>query len=119
MIILGIGGILSDAACAISKDGQLIAAAEETKIAKRHQPGELPEHSIAFCLKQAKLDVGETLVLASDAFFPFRDTVDESHKVGVSAIIQPGGSIKDAESIQAADEHGMVLLFTGVRHFKH
>lgn len=56
MIILGIGGILSDAACAIAQDGQLVAAVEETKIAKRHQPGELPEQSIAFCLKQAKVD---------------------------------------------------------------
>ncbi|MGD9628838.1 MAG: bifunctional phosphoribosylaminoimidazolecarboxamide formyltransferase/IMP cyclohydrolase [Pyrinomonadaceae bacterium] len=57
--------------------------------------------------------------LASDAFFPFRDNVDEAAKIGVSAIIQPGGSVKDAESIAAADEHGIVMIFTGVRHFKH
>ena len=58
-------------------------------------------------------------VLASDAFFPFRDSVDEAAKLGVAAIIQPGGSIKDDESIAAANEHGIVMAFTGVRHFKH
>ncbi len=57
--------------------------------------------------------------LASDAFFPFRDNVDEAAKLGVSAIIQPGGSVKDADSIAAADEHGIAMVFTGVRHFKH
>ena len=50
--------------------------------------------------------------LASDAFFPFRDNVDEAAKMGVSAIIQPGGSIKDNESIAAADEHGLIMVFT-------
>ncbi len=57
--------------------------------------------------------------LASDAFFPFRDNVDEAAKLGVSVIIQPGGSIKDNESIDAANEHGIAMAFTGVRHFKH
>ncbi len=57
--------------------------------------------------------------LASDAFFPFRDNVDEAAKMGILAIIQPGGSVKDDESIAAADEHGMVMVFTGIRHFKH
>jgi phosphoribosylaminoimidazolecarboxamide formyltransferase/IMP cyclohydrolase len=57
--------------------------------------------------------------LASDAFFPFRDNVDEATKIGISAIIQPGGSIKDEESIAAADEHEIVMVFTGIRHFKH
>ncbi len=57
--------------------------------------------------------------LASDAFFPFRDNVDEAANFGVSAIIQPGGSIKDDESIAAANEHGMAMAFTGIRHFKH
>ncbi len=57
--------------------------------------------------------------LASDAFFPFRDNVDEAAKYGVTAIVQPGGSIKDDESIAAADEHGIAMAFTGVRHFKH
>jgi phosphoribosylaminoimidazolecarboxamide formyltransferase/IMP cyclohydrolase len=57
--------------------------------------------------------------LASDAFFPFRDNVDEAAKYGVSAIIQPGGSVKDDESIAAANEHGIAMAFTGIRHFKH
>lgn len=57
--------------------------------------------------------------LASDAFFPFRDNVDEAAKMGVTAIIQPGGSVKDDESIAAADEHGIAMVFTGYRHFKH
>jgi phosphoribosylaminoimidazolecarboxamide formyltransferase/IMP cyclohydrolase len=57
--------------------------------------------------------------LASDAFFPFRDNVDEAAKMGISAIIQPGGSIKDDESIAAANEHGLIMVFTGFRHFKH
>ena len=57
--------------------------------------------------------------VASDAFYPFRDGVDESAKAGAKAIIQPGGSIKDEEVIAAANEHGMAMLFTGIRHFKH
>jgi phosphoribosylaminoimidazolecarboxamide formyltransferase/IMP cyclohydrolase len=58
-------------------------------------------------------------VVASDAFFPFRDNVDEAAKFGVSAIIQPGGSMRDEESIAAANEHGIAMVFTGYRHFKH
>lgn len=58
-------------------------------------------------------------VLASDAFFPFRDGIDEAAKHGISAVIQPGGSVRDAEVIAAADEHGLAMVFTGVRHFKH
>jgi len=57
--------------------------------------------------------------VASDAFFPFRDNVDEAASYGVTAIIQPGGSVRDEESIAAADEHGIAMAFTGVRHFKH
>lgn len=58
-------------------------------------------------------------VMASDAFFPFRDGIDVAAKAGVTAIIQPGGSIRDQESIDAANEHGMTMVFTGVRHFRH
>ena len=58
-------------------------------------------------------------VLASDAFFPFRDNVDEAAKLGVAAIIQPGGSVKDEEVIQAANEYELAMVLTGVRHFKH
>lgn len=57
--------------------------------------------------------------LASDAFFPFRDGIDEAAKADVTAIIQPGGSVRDPEVIQAADEHGIAMIFTGLRHFKH
>lgn len=58
-------------------------------------------------------------VLASDAYFPFRDSVELAAKAGISAIIQPGGSIRDEESIRAANEHGIAMVFTGKRHFKH
>ncbi|MDR1114304.1 MAG: bifunctional phosphoribosylaminoimidazolecarboxamide formyltransferase/IMP cyclohydrolase [Candidatus Margulisbacteria bacterium] len=58
-------------------------------------------------------------LLASDAFFPFRDVVDSAAKIGVQEIIQPGGSVRDAESIAACDEHGLAMVFTGRRHFKH
>ena len=58
-------------------------------------------------------------VMASDAFFPFRDSVDEAAKNGISAIISPGGSIRDEEVLQAAKEHNITMVFTGTRHFKH
>jgi phosphoribosylaminoimidazolecarboxamide formyltransferase/IMP cyclohydrolase len=58
-------------------------------------------------------------VLASDAFFPFRDGIDEAARAGITAIVQPGGSVRDGEVIQAADEHGIAMIFTGLRHFKH
>ncbi len=67
-------------------------------------------------------DYGEDLkgcAMASDAFFPFRDGIDFAASLGVSAIIQPGGSVKDKEVIAAADEHGMTMVFTGMRHFRH
>jgi len=58
-------------------------------------------------------------VMASDAFFPFRDGIDAAAAAGISAVIQPGGSMRDAEVIAAADEHGMAMVFTGIRHFRH
>lgn len=58
-------------------------------------------------------------VLASDAFFPFRDGIDEAAKHGITAVIQPGGSMRDAEVIAAANEHNLAMVFTGIRHFKH
>jgi phosphoribosylaminoimidazolecarboxamide formyltransferase/IMP cyclohydrolase len=58
-------------------------------------------------------------VLASDAFFPFRDGVDLAAGFGIKAIIQPGGSVRDAEVIAAADEHGIAMFLTGRRHFRH
>jgi len=58
-------------------------------------------------------------VMASDAFFPFRDGVDSAAAAGITAVIQPGGSVRDPEVIAAADEHGMAMVFTGMRHFRH
>ncbi|MCB9264013.1 MAG: bifunctional phosphoribosylaminoimidazolecarboxamide formyltransferase/IMP cyclohydrolase [Lewinellaceae bacterium] len=61
----------------------------------------------------------EGAVMASDAFFPFSDSVQIAQEAGITAVVQPGGSIKDQESIDFCDEHGMAMVFTGVRHFKH
>ncbi|MCC6201912.1 MAG: bifunctional phosphoribosylaminoimidazolecarboxamide formyltransferase/IMP cyclohydrolase [Gammaproteobacteria bacterium] len=58
-------------------------------------------------------------VMASDAFFPFRDSIDAAAQAGITAVIQPGGSVRDEEVIAAADEHGIAMLFTGTRHFRH
>jgi len=68
---------------------------------------------------QKALPSSKDAVMASDAFFPFRDNIDEAAKAGITAIIQPGGSVKDTEVIDAADEHGIAMIFTGLRHFKH
>ncbi|MEE4185310.1 MAG: bifunctional phosphoribosylaminoimidazolecarboxamide formyltransferase/IMP cyclohydrolase, partial [Gammaproteobacteria bacterium] len=57
--------------------------------------------------------------MASDAFFPFRDGIDIAAELGIEVVIQPGGSMRDAEVIAAADEHNMTMLFTGMRHFRH
>jgi phosphoribosylaminoimidazolecarboxamide formyltransferase/IMP cyclohydrolase len=66
----------------------------------------------------AGLDLGGA-VMASDAFFPFRDGIDTAAEAGVAAVIQPGGSMRDEEVVAAADEHGLAMVFTGVRHFRH
>jgi phosphoribosylaminoimidazolecarboxamide formyltransferase/IMP cyclohydrolase len=73
------------------------------------------EHAV----ERAKEKFSGDLVLASDAFFPFRDVVDFCAKEGIKAIIQPGGSMRDEESIEAANEHGIPMMFTGIRHFLH
>jgi phosphoribosylaminoimidazolecarboxamide formyltransferase/IMP cyclohydrolase len=76
-------------------------------------------------LKQAITKAGEFgfdlngAVMASDAFFPFADSVEIANKVGITAVIQPGGSVRDQDSIDYCDEHGMAMVFTGIRHFKH
>jgi phosphoribosylaminoimidazolecarboxamide formyltransferase/IMP cyclohydrolase len=72
----------------------------------------------AFKAKDAKLDL-KGAVVASDAFFPFRDGLDALADAGVAAVIQPGGSVRDEEVIAAADERGIAMLFTGMRHFRH
>ena len=58
-------------------------------------------------------------VMASDAFFPFRDGIDAAAEAGITAVIQPGGSMRDQEVIDAANEHGIAMVFTGMRHFRH
>jgi phosphoribosylaminoimidazolecarboxamide formyltransferase/IMP cyclohydrolase len=68
--------------------------------------------------EDAKLAV-EGSVMASDAFFPFRDGLDAAAALGIRAVIQPGGSLRDAEVIAAADERGIAMVFTGMRHFRH
>jgi len=68
--------------------------------------------------KDAGLDLGGA-VMASDAFFPFRDGIDTAAEAGIKAVIQPGGSMRDEEVVAAANEHGLAMVFTGVRHFRH
>ncbi|MGM0649576.1 MAG: bifunctional phosphoribosylaminoimidazolecarboxamide formyltransferase/IMP cyclohydrolase, partial [Bacteroidota bacterium] len=68
--------------------------------------------------KHFKFDLNGA-VMASDAFFPFKDSVEIAHQAGITAVIQPGGSIRDKESIDYCNENNIVMTFTGVRHFKH
>lgn len=78
--------------------------------------------STVHAIEHAQEKIGKDLtgaVLASDAFFPFRDCVDTANEAGIKAIVQPGGSMRDQESIDACNEHGITMVFTGIRHFKH
>ena len=78
--------------------------------------------STIHAIEHAQEKIGKDLtgaVLASDAFFPFRDCVDTANEAGIKAIVQPGGSMRDQESIDACNEHGIAMVFTGIRHFKH
>ena len=71
-------------------------------------------------LKAAGKDIrNEKLVMASDGFFPFDDSVATAAEYGISAIVQPGGSVRDEDSIKKANECGISMIFTGMRHFKH
>jgi len=74
--------------------------------------------SVELARTKAKLPLAGTVV-ASDAFFPFRDGIDAAAQAGATAVIQPGGSVRDEEVIAAADEHGLAMVFTGMRHFRH
>jgi len=74
--------------------------------------------AVKVAIMKAKLPLKGTVV-ASDAFFPFRDNIDLIAEAGATAIIQPGGSIRDKEAIEAADQHNLAMLFTGIRHFRH
>lgn len=78
--------------------------------------------STIHAIEHAQEKIGKNLsgaVLASDAFFPFRDCVDTANEAGIKAIVQPGGSMRDQESIDACNEYGITMVFTGIRHFKH
>jgi len=74
--------------------------------------------SVKLAAMKAQMPV-KGCVMASDAFFPFRDGLDAAAQAGITAVIQPGGSIRDAEIVKAADEHGMAMILTGMRHFRH
>jgi len=74
--------------------------------------------SVKLAVSKAQLPVAGS-VMASDAFFPFADGIEEAARNGITAVIQPGGSVRDEESIAACDRHGIAMVFTGVRHFRH
>ncbi|MGN1396178.1 MAG: bifunctional phosphoribosylaminoimidazolecarboxamide formyltransferase/IMP cyclohydrolase, partial [Lactococcus garvieae] len=75
--------------------------------------------SVKIAIEAAQEKGLDNAVLASDAFFPFADNIDEIAKSGIKAIVQPGGSVRDQEVIDACDKHGITMVFTGVRHFRH
>jgi phosphoribosylaminoimidazolecarboxamide formyltransferase/IMP cyclohydrolase len=100
----------------IKSNGIILAKDERTVGIGGGQTSRVDAVIIA-CRKAGEESKGS--VMASDAFFPFRDGIDEAHKAGVTSIIQSGGSIRDPETIEAANEHGMCMVFTGMRLFKH
>lgn len=103
---------LKSNAIAIVKEYQLIGSG-------MGQPSRIDAVRIAIEKAQRYGFSCEGAVLASDAFFPFADAVEAAHKAGIRTILQPGGSIRDKESIAYCDEHGLKMIFTGFRHFKH
>ncbi len=95
-----------------AKNGQLLASGTgQTSRVDALKQAIVKAQSFGFDLNGA--------VMASDAFFPFPDCVEIAHKVGITAVIQPGGSIKDKESIEYCNNNGVSMVMTGVRHFKH
>jgi phosphoribosylaminoimidazolecarboxamide formyltransferase/IMP cyclohydrolase len=103
--------------CKHVKSNAIVFAAQDRTIGiGAGQMSRLDSVRIAVMKAQSSL---KGTVLASDAFFPFRDGLDEAAKAGVTAVIQPGGSIKDEEVITAANEHGIAMVMTGMRHFRH
>lgn len=99
---------------ALGKDKQSIGIGhgQVNRIWATKQAGEHAEELI-------EKGITKGAVLASDAFFPFADCVEEAHRMGITAIIQPGGSIRDQESIDKCNEYGISMIFTGMRHFRH
>jgi phosphoribosylaminoimidazolecarboxamide formyltransferase / IMP cyclohydrolase len=75
--------------------------------------------AVAVAVMKAKPNTLAGSVAASDAFFPFRDGLDALAAAGATAVVQPGGSVRDAEVIAGADEHGLAMVLTGKRHFRH
>src|SRR5688500_9062893 len=99
-------------AIVLAKEDQLLASGTgQTSRVDALKQAIAKAHSFGFDLKGA--------VMASDAFFPFPDCVEIAHKEGITAVIQPGGSVKDKDSIDYCERNGMSMVFTGIRHFKH
>jgi len=99
------------------KSNAIVFAKDQTLLGMgAGQPNRVISVELSFKLSG---DEAKGAVMASDAFFPFPDCVDLAHKAGITAIIQPGGSLNDKASIEAADKYGMAMVFTGVRHFRH
>jgi phosphoribosylaminoimidazolecarboxamide formyltransferase/IMP cyclohydrolase len=106
--------------CRFAKSNAIVYARHQQTLGIGN--GQTSRIDSAFCAARKAEEAGfrlEGAVMASDAFFPFADSVEIAAKLGISAIIQPGGSIRDAEVIAAADKHGIALIFTGRRHFRH
>ena len=100
-----------------TKSNAIVLAKEETTVGIG--PGQVNR---IWAVNQSIEHAGDRVqgaVMASDAFFPFSDCVEAAAAAGITAIIQPGGSIRDQESIDAANQHGIAMVFTGMRHFKH
>ncbi len=103
----------------IKSNGIVLSRADRTVAIGTGQMSRID--SVEICMMKAA-NAGLSVkgaVLASDAFFPFRDGIDRVAKEGITAVVQPGGSIRDEEVIKATDEHGIAMLFTGIRHFRH
>jgi len=96
-------------AIVIAKDGQSVGVG----------PGQMNRVGAVRIALESGAEKCHGAALASDAYFPFPDSVDEAAKAGITAIIQPGGSINDQLSIDACDKYGIAMVFTGMRHFKH
>ena len=107
----------------VQTDENITVTRDNLKVITKRAPTDEEIDAMLFAWKLAKHVTSnwptQGCVMASDAFFPFRDGVDEAAKAGVTAIIQPGGSIRDEEVIQAANEYGMAMVFTGCRVFRH
>ncbi len=99
-------------AITLAKDGQLLSngVGQTSRVDALKQAIE-KAHAFGFDLKGS--------VMASDAFFPFPDCVEIAHQAGISAVIQPGGSIKDQDSVDYCNKNGLAMVMTGFRHFKH